>query len=280
MCQFFSTVSDGKGNMYYFDYEIRKRIINGELNYETDSHSSIIEYFFGKQSQVAYFKSGDKELQYNKYEYNPLTKEFIIDTINVEDDSRIIKEKCINLDFKTIVPELQIKEIINPKNIIHNDNVNESEIALLMMWDSVRDSVKNSVKNSVWDSVWDSVGDSVCNSVCNSVRNSVSNSVWNSVRDSVCNSVWNSVWDSVWNSVWDLVGDSVRYSVRDSVWGYISSFFIIANWKYIEHEEGKNPFQSIIDLWNLGLIPSFDDKTWRLHKMCDNAKVIYEWIKE
>ncbi len=46
MCQFFSTVSDGKGNMYYFDYEIRKRIINGELNYKTDSHSSIIEYFF------------------------------------------------------------------------------------------------------------------------------------------------------------------------------------------------------------------------------------------
>ncbi len=176
--------------------------------------------FFGKQSQVAYFKSGDKELQYNKYEYNPLTKEFIIDTINVEDDSKIIKEKCINLDFKTIVPELQIKEIINPKNIIHNDNVNESEIALLMMWDSVRDSV----------------------------------------------------WDSVWGLVWGLVEDSVK--------GYTSSFFIIANWKYIEHEEGKNPFQSIIDLWNLGLIPSFDDKTWRLHKMCDNAKVIYEWIKE
>ena len=39
------------------------------------------------------------------------------------------------------------------------------------------------------------------------------------------------------------------------------------------------PFQPCIDLWNLGLVPSFDGTTWRLHKMCDNAKVIYEWKK-
>ncbi len=202
MCQFFSLRSDGAGKPYYFDYEIRKRIISGELNYETDSHSSIADYFG--------FKGKDEDML-NAYEYNPLTKEFRIDRMPNKDDSALIKEFCLNLDFKTIVPELQIKEIINPKNIQHGDKVNDSEIALLMMWDSV--------------------------------------------------------------------GASVRASVRASVGVYISDFFTIGNWKYIDHEPGKNPFQPCIDLWMLGLVPSSDGKTWRLHKMCDNAKVIYEWLK-
>jgi hypothetical protein len=78
------------------------------------------------------------------------------------------------------------------------------------------------------------------------------------------------MWAGVWDSVWDSVGDSVR--------AYTSSFFTIANWKYVDHKPGKNPFQPCIDLWNLGLVPSFGGKKWRLHKMCDNAKVIYETV--
>ena len=73
--------------------------------------------------------------------------------------------------------------------------------------------------------------------------------VWNSVRDSVGNSVWNSVGNSVW----------------DSVYGYVSSFFNIDKWKFVEHEKGKNPFQCCIDLWERGIAPSFDGKIWRLH---------------
>ena len=222
ICKFFSLRSDGAGKPYYFDAVIRKKIIAGELNYETDSHTSIADYFG--------FKGKDEDML-NAYEYNPLTREFVIDRMPNKDDSVAIKEFCLNLDFKTIVPELQIKEIINPKNIQHGDKVNDSEIALLEMWASVG--------ASVWDSVWDSVRASV--------------------------------WASVGASVWDSVGASVR--------AYISDFFAIANWKYTKHEEGKNPFQPCIDLWNLGLVPSYDGKTWRLHKMCDNANVIYEWTK-
>ena len=253
MCQFLSVVSDGAGNMMYFDHNIRKQIMAGTLYdskgnriKETDSHSSIMAYngIFGKDEDM-----------YNKYEYNPLTKVFTADSINNKDDSEAVKAKCTELDFKTIVPELQIKEIINPRNIQHGDKVNDSEIALLEMWASVRASVR--------DLVWASVRASV--------RDSVRDLVWDSVRDLV----WDSVRDLVWASVWA----SVRDSVWDSVWAYISAFFTIANWKYVDHAPGKNPFQPCIDLWNLGLVPSFDGTTWRLHQMCDGAKVIYEWKK-
>ena len=66
---------------------------------------------------------------------------------------------------------------------------------------------------------------------------------------------WSSVWSSVWDSVW--------YSVS----AYVSSLFPnITKWLYIDHEEGTNPFQPGVDLWMMGLIPSFDGKVWRLHK--------------
>jgi hypothetical protein len=139
--------------------------------------------------------------------------------------------------------------------------------------DSVRDSVRNSVRNSVgdsvrdsvWDSVGDSVRDSVWDSVRNSARNSVMDSVWDSVRDSVRNSVRNSVWDSVWDSV------------RDSVWAYVGYLFspIISEWKYIDHAEGTYPYQSAVDLWKDGFIPSFDGKIVRLHAG-KKADIIYE----
>ena len=59
---------------------------------------------------------------------------------------------------------------------------------------------------------------------------------------------------------------------------YVSSFFDLKNWKHIDHKEGENPFQPYIDLWELGLIPSFNGKTCRLHNMTNDGKVIYELI--
>jgi hypothetical protein len=204
MCKFFSLVSDGAGKAYYFDYSVRKRIIAGELKYETDSHTSIADYYG--------FKGKDEDML-NKYEYNPLTKEFKIDSMPNKDDSTLIKEFCFNLDFKTIVPELIIKPIIHSLRDVVAGEVTDREIELLKQWASVG--------------------------------------------------------GSVWSSVWGSVGGSVR--------GYVSSFFNLQKWKYTEHEEGKNPFQSCIDLWESGFVPSFDGKTWRLHAG-KNAKIVYEAI--
>ena len=105
-------------------------------------------------------------------------------------------------------------------------------------------------------------------------------SAWDSVRASVGDSVWDSVGDSVQDSAWDSVRASVGDSVWDSLYAYISSLFPnIKKWKYIEHKEGVNPFQSSIDLWHMGLVPSFDGKVWRLHKG-KKAEVVLEISEE
>ena len=76
---------------------------------------------------------------------------------------------------------------------------------------------------------------------------------------------WASVRASVGASVRASVGDSVGDSVWASVGAYTSSFFDLPTWKYIKHPKGQNPYKPVIDLWNVGLVPSFDGKIWRLH---------------
>jgi len=69
---------------------------------------------------------------------------------------------------------------------------------------------------------------------------------------------------------------SVRDSVGASVGAYIGSLFPkIKTWKYIEHTKGYYPFQSCVDLWRVGLVPSFNDKIWRLHGG-PKGKILYE----
>ena len=176
------------------------------------------------------------------------------------------------------------KKSVHPfKDVMPPQKITKKHIAKLKTW--------NSVRASVWDSVRASVGNSVGNSVRDSVGNSVWNSVWDSVRDSVRdsvgNSVWNSVWASVGNSVGDSVGNSVWASVRDSVGNsvgaYLSSFFSLprSSWKYTDKikRDTNNPFQPAIDLWEMGIVPSFDGEKWRLHGGKD-GKVLWEGVIE
>jgi hypothetical protein len=116
-----------------------------------------------------------------------------------------------------------------------------------------------------------------------SVWGSVEASVWASVGASVGASVWARVRDSVRDSVRARVRDSVWTSVRDSVWAsvgaYIGSLFPnIKHWKYVNHEESTYPFQSAVDLWCRGFVPTFDGMTWRLHAGKD-AEIVYEEAK-
>ena len=87
-------------------------------------------------------------------------------------------------------------------------------------------------------------------------------------------------WDSVWASVWASVReDSVWASVWASVGAYTGSFFILPVWKHVNHPRGKYPFAPCVQLWKLGLVPSFDGRTWRLHGG-EKAKVIFEITSE
>ena len=273
MCKFFSFVTKGS-QKYYFDWPERVKLLKSNPDdYNPDSHCSI----------SAKFKlDGDKV---NKYEYNPLTGEFNVDQICIKDDQALAKKWVEKLDFKTIVEPLIIKPIIHPFEIT-SPEITDKHIELLKQWTSFRDSVRDSVMASFRASVWDSVGDSVgasvgasvWDSVRASVRDSVGDSVWDSVWDSVRDSVWDSVGASVGASVWDSVRDSVRASVWDSVGAYMSSFFDIKKWKYINHKEGENPFQCCIDLWEQGLVPNFDGGKWRLHGG-GRVKILYEMQK-
>jgi len=193
-----------------------------------------------------------------------------------------IIEEVMNLD---VLFGFKYQEAINPINplgqsvLVNPFSINPPDIGnaagnpslildLLRQWALVRNSIWESVGNYVWESVRNSVG----NSIWESVRNPVGNSVGNSVRNSVGNSVWESVRNSVGNSIWE----SVRNSVGDSVWAYIGSLFPnITKWQYIDHEKGIYPFQPAVDLWRIGIVPSFDSKLWRLHGG-ENAAILWE----
>lgn len=75
--------------------------------------------------------------------------------------------------------------------------------------------------------------------------------------------------------------DSVWASVRDSVWAYIGSLFPkIKDWNVDKSKPPFDkirgyPFQSVLDLWMQGLVPSFNGKIWRLHGSKD-AKILWE----
>jgi hypothetical protein len=144
MCNFFSFVSNGKGKYFYFDWSQRTdKLIKVD---SFDSHSEICAHYDIDCDKV------------NKYEYNPLIKNFKTDQINLKkDDSEYAKIWVEKLDFKTIVKPLVIKQIINPFTNRRKLKVTKKDIDLLTEWASVRDSVWASVWASVRDSVWASV---------------------------------------------------------------------------------------------------------------------------
>ena len=140
-------------------------------------------------------------------------------------------------------------EACNPINPfkIPPPEITKEHIRLLKKW--------YSVGASVWDSVWDSV------------RASVRDSVGDSVRAYVWDSVWDSVMVYVWDSVWAYVGASVW----DSVWAYVGYIFQPAVKEWVE----EYPYQSSVDLWKCGLVPSYDGIVWRLHGGKDH-KILWE----
>jgi len=247
MCDFFSFRTDGAGNPYYLNAEQRKEVLAKDEN--PDSHTFIAEYYG--------FKDEDEDML-NAYEHNPLTKELTIIRMNNKDDSVQARAFCEHLDYKTVVPELVIKPIVHPFTIEHGV-ITETDIERLKQWISVRNSMRDSVWDSVRKSVKSFVGDSVWASL------------WNPIRSSVGVSVWNRLWASLKNPVRGTVGGSVG----DSIAAYVSSFFNFPKWNNIGHREGINPFQCAVDMWESGLVPSFDGDTWRLHGG-KNAEIMYE----
>jgi hypothetical protein len=92
MCQFFSFVTDIKGNRYYFNQEQRNTICK-KLSYESDSHTSIADYYG--------FRSKEEDLL-NKYEYDIIRQSLNKDTINFDEDCDVLLEWCKSLNYKKV----------------------------------------------------------------------------------------------------------------------------------------------------------------------------------
>jgi len=259
MCKAFSCLVT-RGNKVYWEAGV-------------DSHEDIIKTFEGKDANL----TDDKVPPLNTFariEIVPPSEDYL-DTdfkkwkyqIDEGIKPSFLKDKHEDLcrqallEWAKVVYTFNLEEAKNPIypfKIVPPSEITEEHLLLLKQWASV----KNSVKGSVWGSVWDSVGDSVGDSV----KDSVGDSVGDSVRDSV----WDSVGDQVWNQIGDQVRNQVWASIWASVWAYVGSLFLLSEWKYIDYtnplfEKGKYPFQDVVDLWKLGLVPSFDGKIWRLH---------------
>jgi hypothetical protein len=188
---------------------------------------------------------------------------------------QVFAEEAREKWYSELEKMLNKKQIINPlKDVQPPKKITKKHIMLLKKWHSVWQSVEHSVGQSVWQSVEHSVGQSVGQSAWQSVWQSVEHSVGQSVGQPVWHSVGQSVGQSAWHSVWQ--------SVWQSVYAYCGSFFNLPckSWKYTGNIKCKGyPFQPCVDLWDMGLVPSFDGKTWRLHGG-PKADVLFEITAE
>lgn len=251
MCKFFGLVSDGKGKPYYFDWNLRKKVLSGELEtYNPDSHTSIAEYFGFK---------GRKEDKLNKYEYNPFTKKLSIEQINGKDDSKEIGHFCKTLNFKKIVRPLVIKPIIYPFDI-EPPKINKKHIELVLDWIGIR---SNAIRN-----IWEQVTDTIDIKVGETVRYIFGYNACVGAGDRI----YSDIGDSIFSDP-DIVDISFRHvrhlrnSIFDSVSAYYATFFDI------KYRYDLSPAQK---LWNMGLIPAFDGDIWRLYGG-KRTKVLWRW---
>jgi len=209
-----------------------------------DSHSELARIGGYKDRQLGEFAKIEITPRNRDY-INPDVWDYRVDESPAPDWCGIHeKEKCLRVHKQWLK---KLDKVIVRKKIVHPFQITPSEI-----------TDRHIALLKKWASVGASVGDSV----------------WASVRASVGASVGDSVWASVGDSVWASVRDSVRASVWASVRAYTGSFFKIAQWQYIKHPKGKYPYQPLVQLWNKGLVPSFDGKTWRLHGG-EKAKILF-----
>jgi hypothetical protein len=164
----------------------------------------------------------------------------------------------------------RLSEVLFPVNplLLPKTTPTEADVIKLKQWASVSASASASVRASVGDSLWNSMG--------SRVWASVGFSVWDGVGNNVGSRVWASVSDGARDSAWSRVWASASDSVGASVWAYTGSLFpAITKWEYVNHTPGVYPFQSAVDLWRRGLVPSYDGKQWRLHSG-PTAEIVWE----
>lgn len=235
MCNFLSLVSNGKvgtdaGKLMYFNWNMRKKCIDEKIDYDPDSHTSIADYFGYR---------GVQEDILNKYEFNPLTRIFRRDQINTTNDSSAVHCKCLELDFKDIVPSLVVKKIINPFQI-ETQNVTTRQKELLNNWINSKYNTRETIRTLVLVSV---------------IKYTRKN-------------MWDDMLECLWDDMWDSMRDNMRANMRECVWDSMRANMLASMWAYIGSFIKESPyrFQPCVDLWEQGLVPVFANGIWFLYR--------------
>jgi len=242
--KFFSFVTQPSESLsvYFFDWKQRLQMKHAGA----DNHLRICNYY------------GLDEGDCNKWIYYPLTKDLRLDEQNdLIDDTEVVKWWVDNLDWGNIIEPLIIKPIVNPFKLPAVETVTDEQIGWLkelakimghfgqFEWFSLHKLVGQNVVDLIWDSVWWLLESDSDHSIFKLVRHNVPNSDTELVY---------------------AIDDSVSFLFR----AYVGSFF---------KTESVLRVTPAIKLWEAGLVPSFDDTTWRLHTGVD-ARIVYEWKPE
>jgi len=239
MCQFFSFITDGMGNPYYFNHEQRKE---RGFNNECDSHSYIAEYFkpnkFDKRTERA-------DDVVNKYEYNPFTKKFVIDQINILGDSKQAEKWIRKLDFSIIEPRIDFnKSFKEPLEIKHGKEVSEFEINLLREWYQLGNLLREPLK---WQ-LRDQLG--------YPLRGQLGDQLWVQLGDQLGDLLGDQLWKQIGDQLWDQLGYQFKDQLRNQLWGQLYSFAttFVKDFKFKDKKQ-EDLVNCINSLWSYGLMP-------------------------
>lgn len=251
---------------YEFKYQIGKDYICGDFNdnpelkcapgfYATNIEG--LPYSYDIYSRVFEVEVSGKQMIFDHYR-----QRFERITLVREVFPEEIISSAINQESKL---GYRLSQFLFPLNPLLKPSIllSEKEVMLLVEWASLRDSVGASFGTSVWKSIDISlINDPRMNTIMFSVGYNLIESILDSIENSNSNQFY-------------LFVDVVRSSVLASLGAYISSLV----WQYQDQKQNYNPYQSAIELWNNGFVPSFDGEVWRLHTGKD-ANIVFEINQE
>jgi len=155
MCNFFYFLSNGNGDIWYFNYEQRRNKVSmkdGSKIDSYDSHTSIAHY---------YGFTGEREDELNKWEYNPFNDELILDTQNTADDGEKVHEVISCIRWNELCGDIKsIKEIIEEAKTIPWFENNEELPCGVNLFETRGDAIRaipdsRSIKDKILITIWD-----------------------------------------------------------------------------------------------------------------------------
>lgn len=199
-----------------------------------------------------------------------------IEYLNFHNDTDFILGGRIEAVKPPVIDEEIIKKaklIVNPL-MVKPPVIDEKIVEITKKWARVRSFATKSIRTTIGESLGFATLEDVSAVVISSFGvTPYQQTLLNSFRSTFFTRAPDDVTSNY--SHRDIVKYLVLPSVLDFIYGRVSGFFNSEEWEGIEHAPDENPFQPAIDLWEMGLIPSFDGVIWRLHGG-RHAKILWE----